>query len=615
MYSFLFLASHNGCDVEKILKKSKDVIESELPSLNCTINSKEFFMPEINGGYYFLYPEQIKENHLITDYNDDEVSVLVFGDTLKAGNREPAEFIAEIWKKGGIKEVRQVDGCFSAIISERKSRKISIISDLMGLRTFNYFSSDSILAVSIHDAAIVSTGLCPLDYDLPAIISLLSCDWSIQGIPLLKQIRSCHPMNYVEWNSGKLSVIHSPILSVENRLESGDRIRVKKHIESMIEVMRENARFLTKDEKAISLELTAGMDSRAVLGILLNTSNKNIIRAETGGATNSLDVHVAKKLSRKYGFSHYDYIPSPDESGFFVDHLRILAFVSNGIANSKRAARKLPELQIEAIPSFIGNGGEVYHGYYYTKSLQYSGENQYSLDQIFEHLKKKILFRCSKYNWKYRELVQYCYDRLLQSIISLQSISKIPSDIFNLFYLYERYCRWGSRPFRNTWTRKRYSLFSSTELLKLAFKLPAPISQNYLLHRSIIKSCIPEVYYWPVNSKYFMPAFDYPLLSRACTFALEKPGKYLHKFLSEKHKTHESLLGDIFSKQLASLIRDTLYSDGTITSSMFDELELRNIVESHIGQTQDNMQIIGFMMTVESYKQIMESVFRKIKSK
>lgn len=617
MYSFLFLATTNGCEVVDTLKRSKDIIQTELPSLNCNIKSKELLIPEVNGGYYFFYPEQVAEKkRLVTDYSDKELSILVFGDIINPSCCTTAESIAEAWINGGIEAVRGIDGCFSAIIVDKIRKRIFVASDLMGLRTLNYYADEKTIVISMHDAVIVSTGLCSIDYDLTSIVSLLSCDWSIQGIPLIKQIHTFHPFDYILWDSGNVQTIRSPLLSVEGRIDPRDDKKIKSHVTQMIDVMLENISILFAGEEIVETDLTAGMDSRATLGLLLNVLGKERVRTFTSGASHSKDVSMARRLSRKYGLHHRHDQLSSDCSHSFDEHSRIITFYSNGIVNCKRATSQLPTFNLNVTPHISGNGGEIYHGFYYPKSIKTETIERFTQKQVCEYLKSRMP-RAIKYQWISDELVNTFYERMSESLINYEAaISGNPFDLLNLFYLYERYCRWGCRVFRNVWVHHVYVLFNSTKLLRLAFQLPSPISQNHLLHRTIIKKYIPESYYWLINSSTFMPALDFPILSKGITLFLHKVRDFLNYLpTSPEEKTVEQINGDIFSVHLSEYIRDTLYSKNSLTSSVFNKQEVEKIVESHIERKEDNLQIIGFMITLEHYKRIMENISKKIISK
>ncbi|MCF7956811.1 MAG: hypothetical protein K9M57_00025 [Phycisphaerae bacterium] len=614
MYSFLFYANTTGNSNPNRYDKSEAIIREILPDLGCQIRVKKQTLEEINGGWFYFYPDEIKKPHFITDYCDPEVSILVWGDLVQDTDLSPAEIIATTWKQGGVSKVRELDGCFSAIIVDRHSKKIYLVSDVMGLRTFNFFKNNDSFLVSIHDVAFVSTGLCPIEYDQESIASLFACDWSIGGKSLLKPIQTCHPSEYIIWTDGQIERKNDSLLFSQERIEPGDIKKRNLHIDAMIEIMRDNAIRYCSNSSLVDMELTAGMDSRAVLGILLPLIGKDRLRSETGGSPKSVDVEMARRLGKKYGFQQNDYMPNPDTADYFLQFSSMLAFFSNGTANSKRAVYKLPVLRKEYRPTFIGNGGEVYHGYYYPSPLRKPSLSNYTVNNCANHLKGK-LHNIKTLNWADPFIVDSIYQRLEKVLRSYSQMTTCAADIFNLFYLYERYGCWGSRALKMPWGINRYSLFDSAKLVKLSYQLPAPISQNCLLHRTIIKRYLPEAYHWPINKNNYMPMLDYPKISKASREAIKRLKKYNTAIKSglglDKKKDIDQATGDIFASQLGQTMKDILLSNDSLPGSIVHLDSIEKMIEMHVSGKKNYIHILGFMMTVQQWKKMIEKVYEK----
>ena len=92
----------------------------------------------------------------------------------------------------------------------------------------------------------------------------------------------------------------------------------------------------------MTVELTAGIDSRAILAILLSVFKNTQIIAQTGGMPHDFEVILAKRLAEKYEFEHKVSSPTAEKPEEFLSHARLFAFVTNGMENSKRATNGLP---------------------------------------------------------------------------------------------------------------------------------------------------------------------------------------------------------------------------------------------------------------------------------
>ncbi|MCD6392270.1 MAG: hypothetical protein J7M40_02050, partial [Planctomycetes bacterium] len=124
MYSFLVYATNNHQSPEQVLNKSARITKDIMPSLGQNILSSLRMIPEINGGWFHLYPDNISGEPHVTEFADDNVAVIVFGDIISHNANTVAQHISDIWRRDGIDAVRNLDGCFSAVIVDRSQKSL-----------------------------------------------------------------------------------------------------------------------------------------------------------------------------------------------------------------------------------------------------------------------------------------------------------------------------------------------------------------------------------------------------------------------------------------------------------------------------------------------------------
>ena len=310
----------------------------------------------------------------------------------------------------------------------------------MGLRTLTHFCDGEVLLVSPHDVPIVATGLCPVEYDLASAASIVACDWSLGGKALLKHLTVGDPSAYTVWKDGAVRNVVRPLIGAEGRIEAGDTAAVRRNIDEMIERMRENARAMSGDAPVVQAELTAGIDSRAVMGILLSVVGPSRIEAVTGGAPGHYDVKMAMRLAAAYGFRHRYFTSGKQVVNSFMPLSRLLAFVTNGTTNSKRATFSMPR-PTEAATTFVGNR-EIFHGFYAPEPTETAAAERLYVGAVGGVPGRKLpRIR----GWRGR-MVAWRMNWLGSCVIQLKRPGRFraPSDVLDLFYLHERYCRWGS---------------------------------------------------------------------------------------------------------------------------------------------------------------------------
>ncbi len=614
MYSFLVYATTNQQSAERLLNKSAKITKDIMPSLGQNILSSLQMIPEINGGWFFLYPDNITHQHLVTEFVDDDVAVIVFGDVVARNVHSTSRHLADIWKQGGLEAVRNLDGCFSAVIVDKPQRTLYVVSDLTGRRTPHYFVDHGTLLISPHDVAIVATGLCPLEYDLDSAASIVACGWSLQGKPLLKTVDVCDPNEYLTWQQGTLEKIHQPLISIEERIDQTDKVRITNQIDLIIEKLRDNARILCADQTEIGVGLTAGLDSRTSLALLLSVVDPSCIKANTSGAAENFEVKTARKLARRYGFSHEFKVPGAQDVEAFIPHSRVLAFLTNGDTNSKRAIHPLPKIQDKPLVRFHGSGGEIYRGYYIPVPL--TGKPVDQFDNTNARVVLESRFRgLVDLPWADPAIADNVRARLVNIIESLGAISSNPLDILDLFYLFERYARWASAVPRAAWARGRYSLFDCPSAVKAAYKLPAPISNSCMLHRTIIRRYIPRAYYWLVNRVSFLPLMSCPRAHSRLTGLLRYKNKGTDKArrifrLNKNVKSSEDKRAEISAHLLGPVITDILLNKDSISTSILSRQGLEQIMDEHISMQTNHLQMLGFLVTIEQWRALMEDTAR-----
>lgn len=613
METFLLYANAVKADDAVLLRNAGRVTRRMMPSLGLEMETRERVIPEINGGWFYLAPRRCKAA-LITEYADSRQAVIVFGELFGNGTKSAAETVLEKWRAEGPDGVRMMDGCFSALLVDLATAAIHMYSDLLGQRTLRFFSNKNIFIASPHDIPIVSTGCCSAEIDLVSAASILSFDWSLEGRSLLREVSAHHPNDIITWRAGTVTRQCKPMLTAEGSLDERDHGALKRHLEMMKSHAIEIVRSYCDSEPAIKMDLTAGFDSRAVLAVLLSAVGAERVKAFTVGGKESRDVKMAGRLARIYGFSHGYGLPETVDFDTFYQYCRLRAFLMNGDTNGKRAAAPLPAY--DETPNLHGGGGEIYRGYYYYPKLyrQYSKNN---LDdrQVVTLLEKKYR-RLQTLPWLSDDLRVSISARLGKIVDSFSTVSGCGWDKLDLFYIYERYGRWGSLVARSTWEPRRTSPFCSPTLINNGFKLPRPIAGGLKLHKALIKDALPFAYYClPANETDFAlfkgHTFPQTLFSRIA----DKGVKGFNRIIRSHHSAaaHEAERALVFGQFLRGVLRDLLLEENGVGPRILKKNELKKMIEAHIAGESNHLQVLGFLPVMEVYRHLVEETLELAK--
>ena len=462
----------------------------------------------------------------------------------------------------------------------------------------------------------MAAGACEADLNIESAASILSFDWSLSGESLIKGIRSCHPNEYMVWSNSRLEQIKKPLLDLTQRLDARDSTSYNNHIDLIIEKMQSYVRNACDGTSVVDVDLTAGIDSRAIFGIILSVLDASQIRIHTAGADQSLDVRVARQIARSYSIIASNFMPNTPKISSFSDYCSLLALTMNGDTNSKRAVSDFPKICPDDPPHFKGLGGEIYRGHYYPTSRGRLATSSrlatLSLPEVISALTDKFP-RIYRLPWQSEDMAE-SMERKLQTIVYAYSdMSKAGSDLLDLFYLYERLGRWGALDMRQTWAEKRISPFNHPGVVKLAFQLPAPLGSSCDLHKAIIKRFLPEIYHLPINRKDFLFLLSNSRLRRLGRFIIHG-AEYIYrrkietKFMRDESISHEQLRGSYFANEIYDSTYDLMTRRGSVSIELFGKQGTEKILNNFLTNNLNYLEVIGSLRTIEHMKDLADQV-------
>jgi hypothetical protein len=610
MHTFLFCSGIKNEEVPSILDKACRITKKLLPSLGLDLKTAKEFFTMVQGGCFYLSPEIDDKQCLVSKLVKEDIITLVFGNIFRSNGKSAAEKVCDAWQTGKVEAVRRLDGCFSALVVEVKTRKIHILSDVLGFRSLRFFSDGECILISPHDIPIVATGLCPVEIDLPSAGSIVAFDWSLGGKSLLKKISVCNPHDYVTWQAGEIRRTYAPLVGWEGRISSQDQVGIGRHLDRMVENMLENTGSFCRNWPTVCMDLTAGNDTRAVLALVLATVEKSCLRAATLGATHNIEVRTARRLAKMYNFHHEHNLHIPEKIIWddFVTNCRLRAFMMNGDTNCKRAADQMPSYY-SGTPMLTGGSGALYKGYYYKHSDGSRFLKKLSSDVVMNFLMAKFP-RIRKLPWQSNELPKRIALRMASVLGALNEISFCGADLLDLFYTYERIGRWGAMAARFTWRPLWFDPFASPKLFQMAFKLPPLILNDLLLHKTIIRRFLPGAYWVPVNKYEFLPLTGRSAAKTLVTKGIKSIGpKYLRLrdllVTQEYAESHEQARARCFAKLLKDSLSDLLLADDGIGKRIFEQNGLQSIIQDHVLGKRNNLQVIGSLVTLETHRHLL----------
>lgn len=600
MYTFVFVVATRTDEAERRARGALERVREALPTLGSPGIIVSAALPELGAAYATLLPEVDRPVSLLQVECDERRLVISYGE--RPNTARLARSVLEVFEQAGAPGVAALDGNFSALIVERDTRRVWVTGTLLGHRALHHGGTVAAFAVSPHDLALVATGLVPPEIDRGSLASMLACDWSLSGRPLLAGARRCHPLETLQFESGRAEARALSVRLFDARLESRDSGGVERQVARVADQLSHTARETTAPFERIEGALTAGLDSRALWATLVSAAQGKPLLATTSGGDSSLDVRVARRLARSFGAEHQRREVEAPAAEDFTRVLSLMAFFANGDTSAKRALTRLPNLTSPLRWFAGGTGGEIFRGFFYPY-LGVAARTGTSISELADKLLRWRFRRHDKLAFQEPDVRGVVRSRLEETLRSLSVHSNHPHDLLDLFYLFERYGRWGARPACYPWNAA-WTPFESISAIREALKLPAPVGNHCTAHALLIRRHLPARAYWtPINGGQLVPLQGPGMLRHLLRQGLNVRGLLQQKLQRKWQRssvTPDDVRARCLAEELSPVVRSLLQDQGSLSLDLFGAAGVERLLAEHTAQ-RNQLAVIGILLTAEQW--------------
>jgi hypothetical protein len=329
METFLLIVGAH--DARAVCARASGALRQVIPRAGAELHEELYELPEVDGALLCLRPVAPEFRSLIDVHVDDDRAVVVFGKL--TGQQRPARVVHELAASGrerSLERLRDLDGVFSTVVIDRRTRELTALTDVIGCRAPLWQERDGVLILSPHATSLVATGRVPLDWDACSVAASTCVDWSVGRVPLIKGVRTLQAFETLRWSERRARVNVATPFELGERIHRLDLRALAAHDEAVAAAMIDATRRFAQGREQITISLTRGLDSRAVLGLLHAAGAKDRLRTQTNGQPGSLDVEGASALAALCGVPHTRNEPPPPSSDDFIANARLTAFLTNG---------------------------------------------------------------------------------------------------------------------------------------------------------------------------------------------------------------------------------------------------------------------------------------------
>jgi asparagine synthetase B (glutamine-hydrolysing) len=471
----------------------------------------------------------------------------------------------------------------------------------------------------------VATGLCPTDIDWVSACSIITVGWSLEGKSLLRAVNTCRPWEYLTWQpDGTMKRVDDFAIKPDRRIDPRNRRALRDNLDEMVETALSLAKTAARPEPSINLTLSSGLDSRAVLALLLSVYDASKITCVTAGGIDSLNVRVARRLATWYGtgwrqIEHNQQLPSLKRFFLYAD---ALAFAINGDVRLKDLATKscaFPERDETMV--WHGDGGEQFSGGPVYKPFEASGPLLAS-DAMQRLLRwfpmetvRNLINSAGDVNGvidRFEGLMHHYADQTTAN----------GWDLLDLFFLYERSGVSRARKMRGPHALYTYYPYYSQKLLQLAFRMPPPIANYARIHEALICRRLLKAYWVRINGIELLPMQRKGLYGNVMRRIDRKLLKWQRLLLAAHRRprpasqcaSNEELRAVSLLGALADPVRQLISAKSSLSTTLFGEKNTNALFDDRRLRWNIRADLIGNLIAMERWYDMVKKAERGVQN-
>lgn len=506
--------------------------------------------------------------------------------------------LPHLFEEHGVGFVERLNGIFGVAVWDGRRQTLHLARDRFGVKPLYWAEQDGRLSFASEIRALLADPALSRDIDLQAVDHFLTFRFMPSPCTPLAGVRKLPPAGTL--SHGPAGTEHGGYGSAAPRRRGGDRSELVREYAETFE--RAVVRQMMSD-RPIGVMLSGGVDSGAITAVLAKHSSRVrtfTVGFSTGGDTD--ETPLAAETARMFGAEHEHLILGPSD---YLDALpRSLEILEEPVgSNSSLAVNFVSEMMRPTVPvALCGQGADELMGGYW------------------RHLGLKLAHLGRRVPGARLAAQLPGLDRRVRLARGLRTL-RAENDLDLLMTAY--------RLFREEDKQRLYRA-STTQRLRDAIQPEATVER--LRERVADLDPLGQMLY--VDTRLWLP--DELLLiadkmSMAASVELRVPfldedlvalsesidsgqkirgltRKSLHKeamlrwlpeeIVHRKERGWNTPAGDWLRSELRPLLEDVLLTDGEVPRELFDEREMRRLIESHAAGTADHTRLLYALLSL-----------------
>ncbi len=476
-----------------------------------------------------------------------------------------------------------------------------LFSDPYGHHPVYYFSDSQRLIFSTKFSPLLAAHFFHWDIDSDALLDFISFEQVLGDRTFARQVRCLPPGAVLSFDPHGLHLKqhHQPF-----RYEPDSTLSLDDVADKMAEELRASVQENTKHNSKVTLPLSGGLDSRALLGALLETG-KPIASYTFGNSDQCPDVHYAKELARQTGIPHQTI---DVDGSYLLKWLDYGVHVTGGMmsCNHYHITSLLDSLGTDSEVVLDGLGGDAFTGGHLAWKMALTRKPQIAMEAL-------VAKRATGWHLPDRRSRLFTSDFLANS--DYESHAALQSHFDGLGHSPP----WVGCHRFDLEERQRRFIQMGPHLLRPRVEVRAPFYAPGLLD---FLQRVPLKYLLEQRAYIHMQATHFPSLARIPDAARGLPlstpqslrfGKRVADFALRKVS---GVLGTAYGSanqsptdypnwyrtDLRELVAQVLVEESEVIADIFDRQMLLEIVQEHQDGVSDHSGLIGCILTFANWR-------------
>jgi asparagine synthase (glutamine-hydrolysing) len=444
--------------------------------------------------------------HVVIDLQTNDYVVLC-GEMYNEDIIDPKTFIIEACQQGDFEKLKRLNGSFLAAVYDHKKEKLFLFNDRFGSKKL-FYSSEG-------DTVYFSPKISPLmklvqqkKIRKDALFDFFIFGYYLGDKTFDENIRQLPPASIIEITKNTLSVKNYWTYPNDGKYDARD---IEILADELGRRWQEAVDRRVKQNEKIIIEISGGLDSRAILSAALKSTLKENILLYTFGDEQSYDCEIGKTIAKTLGIQHV-FLPAIKEN--FAEQYKKSFYDSEGMIDAT------PYFSIQMYQTLRKFGYKIFNGYMggeimgpliFSKieNLELHSDNgvKKAKDLLFHHHKMNDIQTIKPlFNPAYLKQIDL-FSSFDKSVEDLKNISEemLPNYCAAWLYMNEsdKYTSFCNFRFEDVFDYSKP--FLDNELIEFMLRIPPQFRKDKMLYKQMLLKNYVEIFKMPTKNNLGLP--------------------------------------------------------------------------------------------------------------